>query len=291
MRQQKCLFEVIVFLFLPSCTWAGESAAVLAAKADLACMDVKPVGVCRRNTPPFVGVKMRFWQPVLLVETIKQSGQCGINEFAPLVSTATSMVESKNMFFGSSSQADTSTLQGNEVHVFGFPFSDALSTALEAPCEGPPDFGGVVSYLSEQDREEWREGRMEKNNPMAVMTRRSGAVCERFGGMLPGMCVGHWGALYPRVGYSTHASEVVASALSVFRAVDIAALKPQTPHRVITPVLFWPSVRYDRMQLVSPAIGRCMAVGEDPILWDYSMRSKDGRYVWIYWRKKECCLF
>ncbi|MBF0331014.1 MAG: TraU family protein [Candidatus Omnitrophica bacterium] len=254
-------------------------------------MDIKPVGVCRRNTPPFVGVQMRFWQPVLLVETVKQSGQCGINEFAPVMSMLTPAAQDKNMFFASPSQSDTTTLQGNEAHVFGFPFSDAVSTALEAPCEGPPDFGGVVSYLSELDADEWRQARMEKSNPAAMMTFQAGAVCDKYGVLLPGMCVGHWGALYPRVGYSMRVSEVVASALSVFRAVDIAALKPQTPHHVVAPVLFWPSVRFDKMQMVSPVSGRCMAVGADPQRWDWNVRSKDGRYVWIYWRKKECCLF
>jgi hypothetical protein len=132
---------------------------------------------------------------------------------------------------------------------------------------------------------------MDKNNPMAVMTARSGAVCEKFGVMLPGLCVGHWGALYPRSAYNFHVSPSTASALSAFRAVDIAALKPQTPHRVVSPILFWPSVRYDRMQMVFPVSQRCMAVGEDPSLWGRDIRSDDGRYVWIYWRKKECCLF
>ena len=32
-------------------------------------------------------------------------------------------------------------------------------------------------------------------------------------------------------------------------------------------------------------------VGTDPQRWESTAHSKDGRYVWIYWRKKECCLF
>ncbi|MFH0753238.1 MAG: TraU family protein [Candidatus Omnitrophota bacterium] len=278
-------------LFSTVSGWAAESAVTLASKVDLGCVNVKPVGVCRRASPPYVGVKMRFWQPVLLVETTRKSGESGINEYAPLVSSLSQLAQNKGMNFGTSSQSDTTALQANEAHVFGFPFTDALSSALEAPCEGAPDFGGVVSYLSELDADEWRRARMEKNNPLAVITLRSGALCDRFGVLMPGLCVGSWGALYPRTGYSVNVSEVVASALTVFRAVDIASFISLTPHRVLAPLTFMPSVRDDKMQMVSPKAGRCMSVGENPILWDREDRSSDGRYVWVYWRKKECCLF
>ena len=123
------------------------------------------------------------------------------------------------------------------------------------------------------------------------MSARAAPMCERFGPQLPGMCLGVWGPLYPRTGYAVHASEVVASGISAFRAADVAALKPQTPRRVVAPVLFWPSVRHDRLQLVSPTAGKCIAVGQDPRWWEAGQRSFDGRYVWVYWRKKECCLF
>jgi hypothetical protein len=264
---------------------------MLAAKADWACVNFTAIGVCRRNTPPYVGVKVRYWQPVLMVETVKHSGQSGIVEYRTLVESLTGMAAGKQGWAGASGQGDTTALQMNEVHVFGFPFTDAFSAAIEAPCEGPPDFGGTLSYLSEQDASEWRTACSEKNNPLSRITETKGPLCERFGSMLPGLCVGTWGALYPRTGFVTHASEVVASAMTAFRAVDVASLKPQTPRRVISPILFWPDIRYDRMQLVSPVKGRCMAIGENPLFWEKGKRSKDGRYVWVYWRKKECCLF
>jgi hypothetical protein len=269
---------------------AAESVAMLAARADLSCVQFSAIGVCRRNTPPFVGVKVRYWQPTLLIETTKRSGHSGIIEFAPLVRSLAVGVREDASGSGAG-QADTTSLQMNEAHVFGFPFASAISAAIEAPCEGPPDFAGTVSYLSEQDAQEWRSARLEEKNPLALMSARAAPMCETHGPMLPGMCVGNWGPLYPRTGFSVHASEPVASALSAFRAADIAALKPQTPHRVVSPVLFWPSVRFDRLQLVSPVTGQCMAVGADPRYWESGKRSREGRYVWVYWRKKECCLF
>jgi hypothetical protein len=269
----------------------AESAAILAARADWSCVNFSVIGACRRNTPPFVGVKVRYWQPVLLVETVKRPGESGVVEYAPWVRSLVQHSAKPEDGAGSSGQADTTSLQMNEVHVFGFPFSDAFSLAVEAPCEGMPDLGGVLSYLSEQDGPEWRTACSEKDHPLAKMIENRGALCDRFGPMLPGLCVGTWGALYPRTGFVIHASEVVGSAMAAFRAVDVASFKPPVIHRVISPVLFWPSVRYDRMQLVSPAVSRCMSVGENPVLWEHGTRSRDGRYVWVYWRKKECCLF
>jgi hypothetical protein len=274
-----------------SIAWGAESVAMLAAQADWACVNFSVIGACRRNTPPFVGAKVRYWQPVLMVETVKRSGESGIIEYRPVVASLAGRSVDKNEGAGASGQADTTGLQMNEAHVFGFPLSDAFSLAVEAPCEGMPDLGGTVSYLSEQDHDEWRMACSEKNNPLARMTEKRGPVCDRYGPMLPGLCVGTWGALYPRTGFVTQASEVVGSAMAAFRAVDVASLKPQTPHRVISPVLFWPSIRYDRMQLVSPVAGRCIPIGEDPMFWENGKRSQDGRYVWVYWRKKECCLF
>ncbi len=291
MRKVACWFLVVVALFLAPASWGEESAAMLAAKADWSCVNFQVIGVCRRNTPPFAGVKVRYWQPVLMVETVKRSGESGILEYRSLVASLSGSFKDKNSSAGASGQSDTTNLQMNDVHVFGFPFSDAFSLAVEAPCEGMPDLGGVVSYLSEQDSPGWRTGCAEKDNVMARMAEKRAPLCERFGPMLPGLCVGAWGALYPRTGFSIHASEAVGSAMAVFRAVDVASFKPQTGHRVISPVLFWPSIRYDRMQLVSPVAGRCISVGENPAFWENGTRSRDGRYVWVYWRKKECCLF
>lgn len=285
------LFLTGILCLSASAVFAAESITVLAAQADWGCVDFKVTGVCRRNTPPFAGAKVRYWQPVLMVETVKRPGESGVMEYQPVVKALTGILAGTQDGAGASSQADTTGLQMNEAHVFGFPFSDAFSLAIEAPCEGMPDLGGPLSYLSEQDASEWRTARLEKNNPLAMVTEKAGPVCDRFGLLLPGLCVGTWGALYPRTGFVTHASEVVGSAMSAFRAVDVASFKPQLPHRVILPVLFWPSVRYDRMQMVAPVKGRCIAVGEDPASWEKDARSRDGRYVWVYWRKKECCLF
>ena len=290
----RTLILCLTLIGVMSWAMADESVTTLSAKADWSCVNFSTIGVCQRNTPPYAGVKVRYWQPVLLVETMRRSGESGILEYKDMVREMTVASSSRAVEpsgSGGAGQADTTVLQMNEAHIFGFPFSDAFSAIVEAPCEGPPDIGGVISYLSEQDRDEWRNGRSEEINPLAVVGVKTAPLCDRFGGALQGMCLGQWGPMYPRTGFSVHASEVVSSAISAFRAADVASFKPQPPHRVVSPLLFWPDARYDRMQLVSPSPSRCMAVGENPALWEEGKRSIDGRYVWIYWRKKECCLF
>ncbi|MEI8012677.1 MAG: TraU family protein [Candidatus Omnitrophota bacterium] len=269
---------------------ADENVAALAARADWSCVRFQVAGACRRSTPPYAGIRVRYWQPVLMVETTRHPGQSGIEEFKGIVSLMTGQ-QPVSSSCGVPGQSDTTNLQVNEAHVFGFPFSDAFSLMIEAPCEGMPDLGGKISYLSEQDREEWRDAREESRHPLSRMTGSAAAVCGRYGDLFPGLCLGVWGPLYPRTGFSVHASAPAGSAIAAFRAVDIAALKPQAPHRVISPVLFWPDIRADCLQMVSPVKKSCMAIGADPVFWDGGATARDGRYVWLYWRKKECCLF
>jgi hypothetical protein len=270
---------------------AGESAALLTARADRSCAAVQTIGVCRRNTPPYVGIKVRYRQPVLLVETTPRSGESGIMEYAAAVAALSPRDSGRNAAAGSCSRDDTSSLAFSEAHVFAVPWSNALSAIVAAPCEGPPDFTAPFSYASEGDKTEWREARREQQGALARVSLRAAAVCARYAALLPGLCVGTWGQLYPRTGFAVNASAAAASALAAVRAVDIAAFRPLSPHRVTAPLLFWPDLREDRLQMVLPSKGRCIMIGEDPFLWDQGPRPRDGRYVWLYWRKKECCLF
>jgi hypothetical protein len=152
--------------------------SMLMVKADWSCVNFSVIGACRRNTPPFVGAKVRYWQPVLMVETVKRSGQSGIIEYRPVVASLAGRSVNKNEWGGASSQGDTSSLQMNEAHVFGFPLSDAFSMAIEASCEGMPDLGAAVSYLSEQDHDEWRMACAEKHEGLCVnVTGRCCRVC------------------------------------------------------------------------------------------------------------------
>ena len=126
---------------------------------------------------------------------------------------------------------------------------------------------------------------------MSLLMEKTAPMCEGNGAMVPGMCMGVWGPLYPRGGFMTGHSAPVGSAAAVYRGVNIASLNMLSFHQREMPVLFFPDMSWDRMQMVYPKATQCLRVGEDPRYWENGRESVDGKYVWIYWRKKECCLF
>jgi len=287
-------------MFLETCSLSfGESLAVLTSRADWNCVHPESTGeLCTRVTPPYEGIRMRFWQPVLLVETVKRAGDTAINEFSavtgePLgrMAAAAMGVDPQDLNSGSGSSSDTTAVQVNEVHVFGYPFSNIFSGMIEAGCEGPPDLNGTISYLSEIDAVEWRTMALESNNLMSRLSAVMTPVCDQAGALNAGMCMGVWGPLYPRGGFITGHSAPVGSAAAAFRGINIASLNVQSFHQRQMPLLFIPDMYWDRMQLVYPQATQCLRIGEDPRNWENGKVSSDGKYVWIYWRKKECCLF
>ena len=87
--------------------------------------------------------------------------------------------------------------------------------------------------------------------------------------------VGIWGPLYPRQGRAFHGSDVVASALLSYRAMDLTA-----------------GVDSKEIQLGYPTQTSCMTPGFDPQSWDYN-RGKPGtggKYLWVYWTPVTCCI-
>lgn len=291
------MFIGLITTFNCSCVFA-ESLGSIISRTDWNCVHLEPAGgACRRISPPYVGVKMRYWQPVLLVETVKKPGETGINEFKvftgePLSRMARQSLGVKTGPIDSVSAGftDTTAIQMNDVHVFGFPLTDTFSAIIEPVCEGAPDISSPVSYLSEMDALEWRTLRNEANNPMSRLTIKMAPVCDRMGPATPLLCVGSWGPLYPRGGFTTGASSAVGSALAAFRGVDLASANPLSiPHQRVMPLTFIPDILWDRLQMVSPARTTCLRPGENPLVWEEGKTSKNGTYVWVYWRKKECC--
>lgn len=260
------------------------------------------VGVCHRKTPPYAGVRVRYRQPVLMIETVKLPGRVVIDEMRPLLEKALGKAGSTVISVVSGSQSrvdggggvgsDTASAQMNDVHIYAFPMTDELSALIEAPCEGAPDLVGPLSYLSELDAAEWRIARLESAHPLALVSRAAGAVCDQpLRAVNQSVCLGVWGPLFPRTGWLTHYSEPVASAVSAYRAVDIASLNMIVPHVVIFPSMFSPDKALDRLQMVYPKTTSCLRIGDNPQFWENGRRSEDGNYVWVYWRQKECCLF
>ena len=80
-----------LFLFLQiSVSHAAVSVVSLQSKVDWSCVQFKITGVCVKAIYPYVGVRVSYNQPVLLVETVKKPGDSAITEYQPIVSSMTS---------------------------------------------------------------------------------------------------------------------------------------------------------------------------------------------------------
>jgi hypothetical protein len=252
----------------------SKSFMEIARNVDWSCMRLQ-TGVCPKPEPPYAGVRWKYWEPVLVMESVKAPGDYVIREIGPVVGpfakqaarislgTATGL-KGVDPGGGNGSQAlGGSHLQFNEVHLYDFPLKMFMDAAL---CPSIPNMTLGIRYLSEADSSQWRMQNGEK-----VLFQ-----------------VGQWGPLYPRTGFLVHTDPGVASALHVLRAVSIAG-DIVSKHTVESPLDFRMNLLTDKMQMIYPSKGACMVPGTDARLWQRQAVSGEGEYVWIFWRRRECC--
>ena len=303
---KKLLYKILtsfvcIFFFLSSICRA-ESLLNLQSMVDWSCVNFQIIGPCYTPNPPYVGVKVRYWEPVLLVETVKSPGDSVIDELGavikPLVQGAQSTLLEKAtgvsipITSGSSSSGTEATnLQFSEVHVYKFPFSDLTSPATAMSCGNSISALAPIIYLSELDGPEWRIGLLEALTPKSLISGAVAPFCAALKGHSLGLCMGYWGAVYPRRGFITHGSEVVSSAADAYRAVSISSLTDISFHTTLSKITFSPNPDLDKFQLLYPHPSGCSDIGENPALWETTKTSFNGKYVFVYWRYRECCVF
>jgi len=290
----------VVFIGLTSLVY-GESLLSLQSAVNWSCISPRVIGLCFRSRPPWVGIKVRYWEPALLIETVKRPGDSVVDLFGAvirpitegasrvLISGVTGLDVAATS--GTTTNSEITNTQFNEVHVYGNPFFNIFTTFTAFDCGGAP-VPGQPYYLSELDSVEWRLGLTEILNPKSLLSASLGPICSVFSITgSGGLCMGSWGALYPRRGWLKHQSEVVGSAADAYRAVSIASLETLSGHVVLSSLWFRPNPDRDKMSLVYPVSSRCINIGENPALWESGKTSPNGKYAWVYWRYRECCLF
>ena len=109
--------------------------------------------------------------------------------------------------------------------------------------------------------------------------------------------VGVWGGYYPRVGYVTHPTPVVASALAATRAFDIARqpvdlwpvfglLRPTIPLVPTAQTVLLPCM----CRRFTPVPPFCFRAGFDFGSLIPSPVSPTGTYEWVIWKRRSCVL-
>jgi len=295
------VFSILLFsLFFTGRVFALEINDVLGL-VNLNCVDLRVIGVCV-NSVGIPGIVIMYWEPALLIETVKKPGDTVIGSLAPVISNAAQLGTS-NLLSGvkglsipvtggsSSSKVTGTNLKFNEVHVYEFPFRDQIMSFIDTQCPDKLPTGSFIKYLSELDSLEWRIGSIEAMHPKSIASAASGLTCAATGAFMDDLCMGFWGATYPRRGFITHQSEVVASAATAVRAVSISGLLGSTAHAVLEQIGFVPSFASDKLELIYPNKSGCIKIGQNPATWESGKLSSSGKYLWVYWRRRICCVY
>lgn len=302
MRYKKVFSLILLFFFI----LVGRSSALelsdISGMISLDCIDFRVIGVCVKPPPYYVGIVIMYWEPVLLIETVKKPGDTIIGSLVPVVSSLTQGAASSLLSKvtglavpisggSSSSKITGTTLQFSETHVYEFPFRDQIMSSIDTQCPDKLPAGSFIKYLSELDALEWRIGLIEAMHPKSIASAASGLTCAATGAFLDDLCMGFWGATYPRRGFFTHQSEVVASAAAAVRAVSISGLLGSTAHVVLEQIGFFPSFESDKLELIYPKSSGCIKIGQNPATWESGKLSPSGKYLWVYWRRRICCIY
>jgi TraU protein len=143
-----------------------------------------------------------------------------------------------------------------ESHVFGVPWEVMVVDQPFLARFGCSGGGAGLLYASEPDPLWHNDFRDPGNDPRSSM-------------------IGLWGPLYPRQGRAFHGSDVVASALLSYRAMDLSV-----------------GVDGKEIQLGYPTETSCLTPGTDPQSWDYNRgkQGTGGKYLWVYWTPVTCCV-
>jgi hypothetical protein len=297
---------LLLFIVISSNSLAQENASVkksileLSAMADFQCLNLEVIGICVKPDPKLpIGVKIRYFQPEVFMETVKMPGDYVIMEYgATLKSLAKTVVKTElELVSGekplvitsgnSSNSLSGSNLQFNEVHLYDYPFITVLDAAL---CSDTPNNTLGIRYLTEMDAIAWRKGDIEKKLPQSLLASRIGSQCHQLPLGAAGQCMKNWGPLYPRQGFNVSASQPVGSILDAMRSISIAG--DSLPLHVVESKLgFQPNLPKDKVQMLYPTRTACFPIGKDPAEWEDNKQSKDGHYVWIYWHQRQCCVF
>lgn len=299
-RYRKVFSFLLFLLFFTGKIYALEINDILSL-VNWNCIDLKVIGVCVKP-PGIVGLVIMYWEPALLIETVKRPGDTVIGSLAAVVSSLTQEAVSSSLSTvtglaipvssGSNSSKVTGTnLQFNEAHVYEFPFRDEIMSFVDMECPDKLPSGSFIKYLSELDSLEWRIGLIEAMHPKSIASAASGLMCAATGAFLDDLCMGFWGATYPRRGFFTHQSEVVGSAAAAVRAVSISGLLGSTAHVVLEQIGFLPSFESDKLELIYPNPSGCIKIGQNPATWESGKLSSSGKYLWVYWRRRICCVY
>lgn len=265
-----------------------ESVATLLVKTDISCIlrtwRLKGILGCVRDGVPRVCLWIENAYPCGIVEVVRRAGRTQILEAVP----ALAGFEALPLFgYTSSHTADSGSgtaLQFAEARIFTFipPFVDDFIGIPIAKPRGPLF---EFDYASELDGFGWRTGLSDLLTDPATILKSTLPSCAALPD--PIRCAGAWGSWSPRIGFVSHPSEVVGSALLGLRAGRVA--ERPLGRVVLSRYSFEPRTGH-YLQLIQPRLRSCVPIGTPFIRpLEAGALSLSGSYLFIHFGIFEEC--
>ena len=172
---------------------------------------------------------------------------------------------------------DGTKLQFSEAHAFEFVPDLMIHTALQLAKPNGNTFN--VSYVSEIDGYFWRTGIAETlTNPEQALKRALLPACSV--APIPTDCAGTWGPWFPRIGFTVHPSEVMASYLTALRGGRVGS---SPLGRIVLSTYPYEPRTGHYVQMVRPSRRACVSIGW-PLVRQIETKalSLQGAYLFIH---------
>ena len=268
--------------------------------------------MCRGGGILPVGVRISFWEPVRVVEVVKDAwcfpflnvdmdGNIDVSDFEKM---------SRFRKNGTARNADDDTIeQFWQVHFYIFPVLAALDIITDFVClENRP---ASLAYVTEVDPR-WDDGFLSLvltpeallfANPVAVLACMPDVMATTMHRVIDSLywCVGQWGTVYPVVGHVHHTDPLAGMALAFARTIfnlhKSFVLFGTVGSRALCktyPMPIWKKSQY-RWQLMFPRRDpKCRALGETSLKWGAfknppSPKLNVDNFLIMLWRKRTCC--
>ncbi len=193
--------------------------------------------------------------PVGILEAVRQPWGTHLVEAAPFFSLFEAIPRFGRTASHTNGAGDGTRLQFAEAHAFEFVPDLAIQNAL--PLAKPRGDLFDLSYLSEIDGYFWRTGLADALlAPEEAIGRALLPACSVV--PRPSDCAGTWGSWFPRIGFTVHPSEVLASYLTALRAGRVAS-RP-LGRAVLSSYPYEPRTGH-YVQMVRPSRRACVPIG------------------------------
>ena len=274
------------------------SADILAASADVDCLDYRPVGGCLwlrcgiGGCSTRASVRYRHFIPDAVVTAYPARGLSPWTEMRALEGTADGGTYAR----GAGTRAGTG-LRFKLAQAIGSPGIAWIEGLDLATTVCKPAATPLAPYYTSGADPMWRSPELQ-----APLTLRHALRAVREPGPLGSL----WGSLYPRTGFVQQSHDYKAGAVAAQRVADIVTRRSQ-PH-VYRPLLGgsgggqWPPgavVEGDpdthKWQLLAPRTGSCavFAGSASPLVGTVDPLGRNvsasGAYAWNLWRPYRCC--